>query len=1127
MSNKVVDILTSFNRPHKVSAIGNEAIARGALEAGVDGVFSYPGTPSTEISEIFSMVYNFQHLPSSQEKYPDLIKNQVYFEYSINEKIALEKAIAFTIGNKSALCVMKNVGMNVASDALMSITYQTIIAPLVIVVCDDPGCHSSSNEQDSRYWGNMASVPLFNPSTPEDAYSMTKKAFELSAALNLPVIIRSTTRVSHSRGMISYNRITEGKRTASFDRLKEHINIPAKTAAAHQKLLDKLSGETIDPYFTLFNKELIKADKKEFGIISTGVSTNYLLELISRNQLEDKISLLDLGLIFPFPEKQVQAFLNRGFKSILIIEELDPIVENAVRRIAQINSVPSKIIGKELKELSISGEYSLDLIDAAISSFLNIKTERKETLKSNTEFELELPPRPPTLCSGCPHRATYYALKLIVPRDESKVVLCGDIGCLGLGALPPLKMVDTINHMGMSISMAQGLSEALKNDGTKVVALLGDGTFFHSGITSLLNAVYSRSNMLVIIFDNRTIGMTGHQDHPGATHIKKYHEIEIAPLVRGMGIDFVETIMPFDLKKAYSKVEDAMAHDGISVLISKAPCVFLPEYEKFTRQDARIAVDPAKCNTCHNHSDPGIYCSRRSSSKSNLIRAIAKIKAEKPIDASDQTCPANICNHGFFNSILEKDYGTALEIVRDKLLFARTCGDICHRPCELFSGHKADSTIPIKQLKKYVAEIDENFKDFSGLIHRIKDLDKKEKHIAIVGAGPAGLSAAYDLIRDAYYVTVFEKENTAGGLIKHVIPDFRMNKNGFDYEVSQLEKMGVKFQFNSSLGKDIHLPELSEKFDGIILSIGLGKSKNLDLIKNQVSKSRRFDALSFLRDFNLGNLSMKKGSRYLVIGGGNSAIDVARSIKNYDSTSTVLLSCIEEEEKMPAFTEEVERAKEEEIEIVGNSMVTSCIEQEELEVTLSTYRRKKVLKKEKFDFVVEAIGQYGEKELYTALGEKNLGSDGRIKAEKENGYANYSNVFVAGDICEDNHQSLIGAIASGKRAVIGLKQKLEKYPFPFEGIDSLLNLNQNEFLKIPSEPIQSNTDLSEYLSHFNLFQSCEKCNHCIENLGCPALIKVDGKIVIEDSQCTKCGLCIDVCPNDAIHWVEEEKSEMG
>lgn len=1130
MSNKVVDILSSYTSPHKVSAIGNEAVARGAIEAGVNGVFSYPGTPSTEISEIFNFISIFQDHPKNKKKYPTLVQNKTYFEYSINEKVALEKAIAYSIGNKSAMCVMKNVGMNVASDPLMSVTYQTIIAPLVIIVCDDPGCHSSSNEQDSRYWGNMASVPVFNPATPEDAYRMTKHAFKLSAELRLPVIVRTTTRVSHTRGMLEYNKIIVDKREASFERMPEHINIPARTAVAHQKLLNKLYSETVDPFFNEFNKVLFEGKEKSLAIISSGVSTTYLLEIIQRNNLSNKLELFDLGLIFPFPEKDVLAFLQRGFEKVLILEELDPIIENAVRNVAQKNELTCTLVGKEGAGLSLTGEYSLDGIDNALANFLEIETIKDETLDSIGEYIDGLPPRPPALCSGCPHRASYYALKLIVPQNNSHsgerahdTILCGDIGCSGLGALPPLKMIDTINHMGMSISMAQGLSEALKDNKTKVVAMLGDGTFFHSGIASLLNAVYTKANMLVIIFDNRTIAMTGHQDHPGAAHSEKYNEIELEPLIKGMGIKYVETLMPFDMKDTYKKIDEAMGQEGVSVVISKAPCVFLPDYKAFTRDDAKIVIDHTKCNTCHNHTDHGIACSKKAKSGSNLTRAVAKIRAEERVDSKDQSCPANICNHGFFNSILEKDYKTALDMVRDKLLFSRTCGDICHRPCELFSNHESNSTIPIKQLKKFVSGIDENFKDFSSALDQKEKAIKKDKHIVIVGAGPAGLSAAYDLIRDGYDVTVYEKENAAGGLIKYVIPDFRMDKQGFDFEVSQLEKMGVQFKFNTALGKDIQLEEISNQYDGVVVALGLGKSIKLDIV-NAISDEKKFDGMSFLKAYNLKTLSIEAESIILVVGGGNSAIDVARSAKRLNTNNEIILSCLETEEDMPAFTEEIVHAREEGITIIPNSYVAKCSEKERIEIVLNAFDSNNHLEDLRCDYIVVAIGQQGYVDEYAAIGDEHLSKENRIKADKNTGFTSFKNVFVAGDICDDNHMSLIGAIASGKRAVIGLKQHLEGYQHSYEGLNALLNLNHKENEGATANSIALEGDITEFIKKFNLFQSCEKCNHCIDNLGCPAMIKVEGKIVIDYTKCTKCGLCIDVCPNDAIAW--EKETEM-
>jgi len=1104
--------------------MGNEAVARGALEAGVNGVFSYPGTPSTEISEIFNYVSIFQENPDDKEQYPELTANPVYFEFSVNEKVAMEKAIAYSLGNKKAMCVMKNVGMNVASDALMSITYQTIIAPLVIVICDDPGCHSSSNEQDSRYWGNMASVPVFNPATPEDAYKMTRQAFRLSEELRLPVIVRTTTRVSHARGMLSYNEISSNQRVACFKRMPEHINIPARTAVAHNKLLDKLHSDTLFPYFRTFNKVHFEADKKHLAVISSGISVSYLQEVIKRNNLTDQLDLLDLGLIFPFPQKEVLDFLQKGFNKVLIVEELDPIIESAVRNIAQKHNIQCEILGKDFAGLTCTGEFTMELIDNVVSEFLDVETIRNEALESSDQYTEELPPRPPALCSGCPHRATYYALKLLVSRDDSNTVLCGDIGCTGLGALPPLKMIDTINHMGMSISMAQGLSEAMRESGGKLVAMVGDGTFFHSGIASILNAVYTKSNILVIIFDNRTIGMTGHQDHPGATHLDKYNEIEISPLLKGMGIEYVESLMPFDTKDTFNKLKEALDFDGVSVLVSKAPCVFLPDYINFTKQDSKIVIDHDRCNTCYNNADTHAFCSREGSSSSNLARAAAKIKGEIRIDATKQACPANICNHGFMSSIQDQDYNTALNMVRDKLLFSRTCGDICHRPCELFSGQSADKTAPIKALKKFVSGIDENFKNFSQILERIATAPKKGRHIAIVGAGPAGLSAAYDLIRDGYEVTVFEKNPAAGGLIKYVIPDFRMDKNGFDYEVDQLEKMGVKFKFNTSLGTDIDLSTLSDQFDGIVIAVGLGRSNKLDIVST-ISEDKCYDAISFLEDFNNKLLNIKDSSGILVIGGGNSAMDVSRSAKRLHPDNRVSIVCIEGEGDMPALKEEIKHAKEDGVEFIPNAYVESCSENGEISIKLHAFDNKSFLRDIKCDVVVVAIGQIGDKDIFSALGEDKLGVDNRIKADNKTGFTDFRNVFVAGDICEGDHMSLIGAIASGKRAVVGLKKLLEDYPYPYEGIDALLNLNVVSEEGKPSVDIAPDLNIKEWTDQFNLFQACEKCNHCIDNLGCPAMIKVEGKVLIDYPKCTRCGLCIDVCPNDAIQWKKE--TEMG
>jgi len=1137
MIERTIKILTPHLSPHETCVMGNEGIARAALEAGVNGVFSYPGTPSTEISEIFNHVTTFQNDPANREKYPVITTDPVYFEYSINEKIALEKAIAYSIGNRSAMCVMKNVGMNVASDALMSVTYQTIGAPLVVVVCDDPGCHSSSNEQDSRYWGQMASVPMFNPATPADAFEMIKLAFELSGKIKLPVIVRTTTRVSHTRGIVTYGNINHQHRVANFERLPEHINIPARTAAAHTRLIDKLKNENVVKLLSETSRLILNNPKAKLGIITSSVATSYIMELLYQNNCSEQVCVLSLGMIHPFPEKETLAFLKNDFEKIVILEELDPIVENAVRTIAQKNNLSQCILGKGFAGLVTTGEFSIDLLKVVLEEFMGTSFRPTENVPlENTEQYLKnLPPRPPALCAGCPHRATFYLLKLAIPREQSELILCGDIGCFGLGALPPLKMLDTINHMGMSISMAQGLFESAHTTekNKKVVALVGDGTFFHSGLASLVNAVYTRANILVVIFDNRTTGMTGHQAHPGASRQQKYHEIDIPPLLKGLGVELVETINPFNIRESFVQLNKAMEFTGVSVVIAKAPCIFLPDFKDKIDKKIKIEVDPARCNQCENHEDITLSCSRCYAPKNNLSRAKAKLMAENSVAGDEQLCPANICNHGFFNSILEGDYKSAVEIVRDKMLFARTCGAICHRPCELFSTQ--NNVVPIKKLKKLVSSIDENFRDFSMPIKRALNAVKKNKSVAVIGAGPAGLSAAYDLIQTGYTVTVFEKENKAGGMITFAIPNFRMDKTGFDYEAMQLEAMGVTFKFNTALGKDISIEQLAGGYDAVIVSMGMNKSKTLDVIENGIAATKRTDALSFLKRFNTNEEVLKGPATVLVIGGGNSAIDAARSAKRLNGENTVMVSCIEDEAAMPAFAEEVKHAREEGIAFLCNSFVESCEDDKkgdatgrnaQLKIKLSSFDSKKHLKDIHCDYVITAIGQVSD---LTAL--NMLKDDGSARLGNTNNYSGYKNVFVAGDISSGTNISVIGAIASGKKTAVEVRKRLEDYSFAYEGEKALERLNTKAPLPYPSPQERESDvtvadmeveDILEEMEHFNLFQSCAKCNHCIDNFGCPAMVKVNGKVQIDMSRCNLCGLCIDVCPNNAIKWVTEE-----
>jgi len=550
--------------------------------------------------------------------------------------------------------------------------------------------------------------------------------------------------------------------------------------------------------------------------------------------------------------------------------------------------------------------------------------------------------------------------------------------------------------------------------------------------------------------------------------------------------------------------------------------VFLPEYKDIIDYDRKIEVDQTLCNSCHNQEDSEIFCSKDYSAESGLTKARARIVAENHIPADEQLCPANICNHGFFNAILTGDYKEALDIVRDKVLFAGVCGDICPKPCEFLFRKENQPVVAIRKLKQFVAGIDQNFNDFSIQKARAASAKKKNKKVAVIGAGPAGLSAAYDLIQLGYEITVFEKEKEAGGLLRFAIPGFRIDKKGYDKEIGLLDELGVEFKFNTSLGKDINIEKLAEDFDAVIVAIGMGISTSLEVIEENIPPGNRFDAISFLRQYNQNMLKIKPASTLFVIGGGNSAIDAARTAKRLGAKVSIIYRRTREE--MPAFDEEIEEAISEGVQIINHAVIDSCnmTSSGKINVRLRSFKDDKELGELQCDYIISAIGQKGDERDFKSEALKTDDAS-RIISDPENGRTEYKNVFVAGDICADNHVSVIGAIAGGKKAATGVRQLLEGYAFDYEGKNALDVLSSHSRMKIKSDSLEDSrfneSNIYDAISSFDLFQACGKCDHCIENFGCPALIKVEGKVVIDDIQCTRCGLCIDICLNNAIHWV--------
>jgi len=563
------------NSPGKqLILLGNEAITRGAIEAGVGYGATYPGTPSSEISQNLFQI--------SKE-------SDLYFEYSTNEKVSMEGAAAAAASEIRSICIMKHVGVNVAADTLMTLAYVGVKGGMVIISADDPSMFSSQNEQDNRYYGKLASIPILEPSTIDEARAMTKDAFTLSEQLHEPVMLRTTTRINHSTGIVTLGEIIPCKVKGHFQKdPTQLVTLPSCSRKLHVKLLNNLSqaqelSET-SPWNTI-------SGKGNWGIVCNGVSYNYVVDGINELGIQDRVKILRLGFSYPLPSKKIHQFLQ-SVDRVLVVEEGEPFIEEAVKVIAQENQLTISIQGKAPSLFSRLYEYDPGMVKGAIASFFGLKPIPDRSLDlSNIP---EIPQRPPNLCAGCSHRATYYAVKKAA--HGMNAIYPTDIGCYTLGMLPPLNMADYLLCMGSSIGSSCGFSKV--ND-TKVVAFIGDSTFFHTGLPGLVNAVFNQHNFTVVILDNGTTAMTGHQPHPGVDMeswgYEGYQRISIESVVRAIGVQHVAIIKPYQINKSIETIKQALLFQGVSVIISQEPCTLLKKNQKKTKRVFHIS------EKCKNH----------------------------------------------------------------------------------------------------------------------------------------------------------------------------------------------------------------------------------------------------------------------------------------------------------------------------------------------------------------------------------------------------------------------------------------------------------------------------------------------------------------------------------------------
>jgi len=557
--------------------LGNEAIARGALEAGVAFATCYPGTPSSEIPE--------QYFKISQE-------TDLYFEYSTNEKVAMEVAAGAAVSGLRTVVTMKHVGLNVAADPLMTLAYVGVKGGMVIVNADDPSLFSSQNEQDNRYYARLSSLPMLEPTNTQEMKDMTLHAFELSEELGLPVILRTTTRLAHVRGAVRLGELRPRKTKATFEKNPFHfVAVPAVARNLHRTLLEKYDRAKAISDNEAYNE--IVGDGT-WGVVANGVAFDYVSDAVADLRIKDKVSILKLGLSYPLPEALCIQFLKK-MEKVLVVEELEPINENELKTIAQENGISVPISGKGAGRFSRLYEYDPGMVRATVAEYFGVKYEPPKML--DTSDSPQLPGRPPNLCAGCPHRATYYAVKQVYGTDA---VYPTDIGCYTLGLLPPISMADFVICMGSSVSSGCGFSRATDQ---KVVSFIGDSTFFHSGITGLVNAVHNNHTFTLVILDNGTTAMTGHQIHPGVDTGPMGVErtrISIEKLVRGLGVEDVHVVKPFKLKKTVEAVKAARDYDGVSVIISEELC---PLFAKATGQFKKSRPFQVNHTKCKNHRD--------------------------------------------------------------------------------------------------------------------------------------------------------------------------------------------------------------------------------------------------------------------------------------------------------------------------------------------------------------------------------------------------------------------------------------------------------------------------------------------------------------------------------------------
>jgi TPP-dependent indolepyruvate ferredoxin oxidoreductase alpha subunit/thioredoxin reductase len=845
------------------------------------------------------------------------------------------------------------------------------------------------------------------------------------------------------------------------------------------------------------------------GVIASGISYGYALEAIKWMGLEEKVSVLKIGTPYPLPEKLTHQLLG-SVPEVLVVEELEPFVEDAVKVVAKDNEIPVKVHGKDL--LSLVGELSTRQVAEALSKLTGMKppVDFAEIDKLREETASILPLRPPTMCAGCPHRASFYAINIACRRYQRETgkepVKTGDIGCYALAANPPLNSDDVAICMGGAFGLGNGFAHVID---APVVAHLGDSTFFHSGIPPMINAVYNKSNVTMVVLDNSTTGMTGFQPHPGASGDVNL-DIKIEDIARASGVKFVEVVDAFDLPRLIDVLEKAIRFEGPSLIVARRLCNILDTRQK--RQTGEKAVpyevDREKC-----------------------------LAGSPP--ACQATCPLHINIRGYIRLIKEGRFDEALALIKETLPFPGIIGRICTRPCETKCVRgEVEETIAINALKRAAADYGKYEEDLS------VDGEKKEK-VAVIGGGPAGLMAACDLRQAGYKVTIFEALAELGGMMAAGIPEFRLPRAILTRETGIVKRLGVEVRLNTRVGRDVKIEDIRQEYDAVFIAVGAHRGRGLG-IENEKADGV-IDGFEFLYKVNRGEKT-QAGDKVVVVGGGNVAIDCARTCVRL-GFKDVNIVYRRSRAEMPAIAEEITEAEHEGVKLTllsgpnrvvvkgGKVAGLECLKMKLGEPDDSGRRRPVPVAGSEFvvetPLIIAAVGE--EPDLAFLTGEPaGVVAGAYIKADPVTLATAVRGVFAGGDAVT-GAATVIRAMAAGRKAARSIDKYFKGEPlnkgregedvFETRLIVDTWGVEKEARSVMPVLPVarrkgnfkevETGLTREEAVREARRCLSCD-CRICINLLGCPALIMENGKVAVDEAGCPGCGVCAQVCPFEAI-----------